>query len=89
MIYLILKKLLGDGSAIGCQFTYAEQVIPNGLAQAFVIGEEFIGEDSVALLGDTFLWFHMDELLQSNKNLREEFFAYHALDPERHWSGGI
>ena len=43
------KKLLGDGSAIGCKFSYAEQAIPNGLAQAFVIGEEFIGNDSVAV----------------------------------------
>ena len=44
------KKLLGDGSAIGCKFSFAEQAVPNGLAQAFVIGEEFIGEDSVALI---------------------------------------
>jgi len=47
------KKLLGDGSQIGCQFSYAEQAVPNGLAQAFVIGADFIGGDSVALvLGD-------------------------------------
>ena len=44
------KKLLGDGSFIGCQFSYAEQALPNGLAQAFVIGEKFIGTDSVALV---------------------------------------
>ena len=64
------QKLLGDGSAIGCQFSYAEQAIPNGLAQAFVIGEEFIGKDSVALvLGDNiFFGAHMQELLQSNRN---------------------
>src|SRR3972149_600336 len=63
------EKLLGDGSRIGCKFSYVEQAIPNGLAQAFVIGEEFIGEDSVALvLGDNiFFGSNMDELLQSNK----------------------
>lgn len=47
------KKLLGDGKSLGCEFSYAEQAVPNGLAQAFVIGEEFIGKDKVALiLGD-------------------------------------
>jgi glucose-1-phosphate thymidylyltransferase len=71
------KKLLGDGSAIGCQFSYAEQAIPNGLAQAFVIGEEFIGKDSVALvLGDNiFFGSNMDELLRSNKILKRSFFC--------------
>jgi glucose-1-phosphate thymidylyltransferase len=66
MICQILN--LGDGSAIGCQFSYAEQAIPNGLAQAFVIGEEF-RKDSVALvLGDNiFFGSNMDELLRSNK----------------------
>ena len=44
------QKLLGDGSQIGCQFSYAEQAVPNGLAQAFVIGADFIGNDSVALV---------------------------------------
>jgi glucose-1-phosphate thymidylyltransferase len=81
------KKLLGDGSAIGCQFSYAEQAIPNGLAQAFVIGEEFIGDDSVALvLGDNiFFGSNMDELLQSNKNPEGGVvFAYHVSDPERY-----
>jgi glucose-1-phosphate thymidylyltransferase len=81
------QKLLGDGSAIGCKFRYAEQVIPNGLAQAFVIGEEFIGEDSVALvLGDNiFFGSNMDELLQSNKNPEGGVvFAYHVSDPERY-----
>jgi glucose-1-phosphate thymidylyltransferase len=81
------KKLLGDGSNIGCQFTYAEQAIPNGLAQAFVIGEEFIGSDSVALvLGDNiFFGSNMDELLQSNKNPDGGVvFAYHVSDPERY-----
>jgi glucose-1-phosphate thymidylyltransferase len=81
------KKLLGDGSAIGCQFSYAEQAIPNGLAQAFVIGEEFIGDDSVALvLGDNiFFGSNMDELLQSNTNPEGGVvFAYHVSDPERY-----
>lgn len=81
------KKLLGDGSAIGCQFSYAEQAIPNGLAQAFVIGEEFIGQDSVALvLGDNiFFGANMHELLQSNTNPEGGVvFAYHVSDPERY-----
>jgi glucose-1-phosphate thymidylyltransferase len=81
------KKLLGDGSTIGCQFSYAEQALPNGLAQAFVIGEKFIGDDSVALvLGDNiFFGSNMDELLQSNKNPEGGVvFAYHVSDPERY-----
>lgn len=81
------KKLLGDGTAIGCKFSYAEQAIPNGLAQAFVIGEEFIGTDSVALvLGDNiFFGSNMDELLQSNTNPDGGVvFAYHVSDPERY-----
>ena len=81
------KKLLGDGSAMGCRFSYAEQAIPNGLAQAFVIGEEFIGSDSVALvLGDNiFFGSNMDELLQSNTNPEGGVvFAYHVSDPERY-----
>jgi glucose-1-phosphate thymidylyltransferase len=81
------KKLLGDGSSIGCQFSYAEQAIPNGLAQAFVIGEEFIGKDSVALvLGDNiFFGSNMDEMLQSNTNPEGGVvFAYHVSDPERY-----
>lgn len=80
-------KLLGDGSAIGCKFSYAEQAIPNGLAQAFVIGEEFIGEDSVALvLGDNiFFGANMDVLLKSNTNPEGGVvFAYHVSDPERY-----
>lgn len=81
------KKLLGDGSAIGCRFSYAEQAVPNGLAQAFVIGEEFIGSDSVALvLGDNiFFGSNMDELLQTNTNPEGGVvFAYHVSDPERY-----
>ena len=81
------KKLLGDGSTIGCQFSYAEQAIPNGLAQAFVIGEEFIGKDSVALvLGDNiFFGSNMGELLKSNTQPEGGVvFAYHVSDPERY-----
>lgn len=81
------KKLLGDGSRIGCKFSYAIQEVPNGLAQAFVIGEEFIGDDSVALvLGDNiFFGANMYELLQSNKNpVGGVVFAYHVSDPERY-----
>ena len=81
------EKLLGDGSAIGCQFSYAEQAVPNGLAQAFVIGADFIGQDSVALvLGDNiFFGANMGELLQSNTNPKGGVvFAYHVSDPERY-----
>jgi glucose-1-phosphate thymidylyltransferase len=81
------KKLLGDGAAIGCQFSYAEQIIPNGLAQAFVIGEQFIGKDSVALvLGDNiFFGSNMGELLKSNTQPNGGVvFAYHVSDPERY-----
>ena len=81
------KKLLGDGSTIGCKFRYEEQAIPNGLAQAFVIGEEFIGNDSVALvLGDNiFFGANMDQLLKSNtKPEGGVVFAYHVSDPERY-----
>jgi glucose-1-phosphate thymidylyltransferase len=81
------KRLLGDGSNIGCTFSYAEQAVPNGLAQAFVIGEEFIGDDSVALiLGDNiFFGTNLQELLVSNQNPEGGVvFAYHVSDPERY-----
>ncbi len=81
------KKLLGDGSQIGCKFEYAEQAIPNGLAQAFVIGEKFIGNDKVALvLGDNiFFSSGLSSLLQSNNNPEGGVvFAYHVSDPERY-----
>ena len=87
MICLISKKLLDDGAAIGCTFSYAEQAIPYGLAQAFVIGEDFTGDDSVALvLGDNiFFGANMDELLRSNTNPQcIVVFAYHVSDPERY-----
>lgn len=81
------QRLLGDGSAIGCQFSYAEQAVPNGLAQAFVIGADFIGNDSVALvLGDNiFFGANMQELLRSNTTPDGGVvFAYHVSDPERY-----
>lgn len=81
------KKLLGDGSTIGCKFSYAEQPNPNGLAQAFVIGEEFIGNDKVALvLGDNiFFGTNMQQLLKDNANPEGGVvFAYHVADPERY-----
>ena len=81
------KKLLGDGSHLGCTFSYAEQAIPNGLAQAFVIGEAFIGDDAVALvLGDNiFFGDNLPQLLQSNSNPKGGVvFAYHVADPERY-----
>ena len=81
------KRLLGDGSRLGCTFEYAEQPEPNGLAQAFVIGEEFIGSDSVALiLGDNiFYGAGMHELLKENLNPDGGIvYAYHVSDPERY-----
>lgn len=81
------KKLLGDGSQIGCRFDYAEQPSPDGLAQAFIIGEKFIGKDKVALvLGDNiFFSSGLSKLLQSNNNPDGGVvFAYHVSDPERY-----
>jgi glucose-1-phosphate thymidylyltransferase len=81
------KKLLGDGASLGCKFSYEEQAVPNGLAQAFVIGEKFIGKDSAALvLGDNiFYGAGMGRLLQENKNPDGGVvFAYHVSDPERY-----
>ena len=81
------KRLLGDGSRLGCTFEYAEQPEPNGLAQAFVIGEKFIGSDSVALiLGDNiFYGAGMHELLKENLNPDGGIvYAYHVSDPERY-----
>jgi glucose-1-phosphate thymidylyltransferase len=81
------KKLLGDGSQIGCRFEYAEQPSPDGLAQAFIIGEKFIGNDKVALvLGDNiFFSSGLSTLLQSNNNPDGGVvFAYHVSDPERY-----
>jgi len=81
------EKLLGDGSELGCSFSYAEQVIPNGLAQAFVIGEKFIGKDKVALvLGDNiFYGTGLQRLIQENNDPEGGVvYAYHVSDPERY-----
>ncbi len=80
-------RLLGDGSQWGCSFTYAKQEVPNGLAQAFVIGEKFIGNDSVALvLGDNiFYGSGFSKLLQQSANPDGAvIFAYPVSDPERY-----
>ncbi len=81
------KRLLGDGSTIGCRFEYAVQEVPNGLAQAFVIGESFIGNDKVALvLGDNiFYGTRMGKQLQELRDVEGGYvFAYQVADPERY-----
>ena len=81
------ENLLNDGHEIGCNFSYKEQVVPNGLAQAFVLGEEFIGNDSVALiLGDNiFYGSGLENLLQGSVNPEGGIvFAYQVADPERY-----
>ncbi len=81
------RKLLGDGSLLGCNFEYQVQEVPNGLAQAFVLGENFIGNDKAALvLGDNiFYGSRMGRLLQENNDPDGAVvFAYHVSDPERY-----
>lgn len=81
------KRLLGDGSQFGCSFEYAIQHVPNGLAQAFVIGKEFIGDDKVALiLGDNIFYGSglEDLLMQNNDPDGGIIYAYHVSDPERY-----
>ena len=81
------QRLLGDGSHVGCQISYAVQPSPDGLAQAFIIGEEFIGKDKVALvLGDNiFYGSGLHKTLQANTNPDGGVvFAYHVTDPERY-----
>lgn len=81
------ERLLGDGKKFGCSFSYKVQEVPNGLAQAFVLGEEFIGNDKVALiLGDNiFYGSGLDQLLKANANPDGGVvFAYHVSDPERY-----
>lgn len=83
----LFQKLLGDGSRIGCSFSYTVQHEPNGLAQAFVLGQDFIGNDSAALvLGDNiFYGSKMADLLQSSKDPQGGVvFAYQVSDPERY-----
>lgn len=81
------KRLLGDGTQVGCRFEYAVQEVPNGLAQAFVIGEKFIGRDKVALiLGDNiFYGSGLGNLLRSLTDVKGGYvFAYEVSDPERY-----
>lgn len=81
------ERLLGTGEQIGCKFSYKVQEVPNGLAQAFVIGEEFIGDDKVALvLGDNIFYGHgLERTLRSNNDPEGGVvFAYHVSDPERY-----
>lgn len=83
----LFKDLLGDGKKLGCNFEYAEQALPNGLAEAFIIGADFIGNDKVALvLGDNiFYGSGLAELLQSNNDPDGGIiYAYHVHDPERY-----
>ena len=83
----LFKDLLGDGVNLGCRFEYAVQENPNGLAEAFIIGEKFIGQDKVALiLGDNiFYGSGLSRLLQSNANPDGGIiYAYHVHDPERY-----
>jgi len=83
----LFKKLLGDGSQLGCRFEYAVQENPNGLAEAFIIGKDFVGTDKVALiLGDNiFYGSGLKEKLQANNNPEGGIiYAYHVNDPERY-----
>lgn len=81
------ERLLGDGSSLGCKFSYQVQEVPNGLAQAFVLGKSFIGNDKVALiLGDNiFYGSGFQKLIQTNNDPEGGIvFAYHVSDPERY-----
>jgi len=83
----LFQKLLGDGSRIGCRFEYVVQEHPNGLAEAFIIGEHFIGNDKIALiLGDNiFYGSGLSSLLNNNNNPNGGIvYAYHVHDPERY-----
>src|SRR5689334_6668641 len=82
-----LSRLLGDGSKLGLKFSYAEQAVPNGLAQSFVIGADFIGNDNVALvLGDNIFYGSGlgEQLSKNNKPDGGIVYAYHVSDPERY-----
>lgn len=83
----LFRQLLGDGSSLGCRFEYAVQENPNGLAEAFIIGRDFIGQDKVALvLGDNiFYGTGLSDLLLANNNPDGGIiYAYHVQDPERY-----
>ena len=81
----VFQRLLGDGSSLGCRFEYQVQKVPNGLAQAFVLGEEFIGNDKVCLvLGDN-IFYMKRQILQSSIDVNGGLvFGYHVNDPERY-----
>ncbi len=81
----VFQRLLGDGSSLGCRFEYKVQDVPNGLAQAFVLGEEFIGNDKVCLiLGDN-IFYMKSRILQSCTEVDGGIvFGYHVNDPERY-----
>ena len=81
----VFQRLLGDGSSLGCRFEYQVQKVPNGLAQAFVLGEEFIGNDKVCLvLGDN-IFYIKRQILQSSIDVNGGLvFGYHVNDPERY-----
>tara|TARA_B100000963_G_scaffold235912_1_gene206197 strand:+ start:213 stop:1067 length:855 start_codon:yes stop_codon:yes gene_type:complete len=81
----VFKRLLGDGSSLGCNFEYKAQETPNGLAQAFIIGEDFIGDNKVCLvLGDN-IFYMKRQILQSSMDLKGGLvFGYHVNDPERY-----
>ena len=81
----VFQRLLGDGSSLGCRFEYQGQEVPNGLAQAFVLGEEFIGNDKVCLvLGDN-IFYIKRQILQSSIDVDGGLvFGYHVNDPERY-----
>jgi glucose-1-phosphate thymidylyltransferase len=81
----LFKKLLGDGSQLGCRFEYKVQEVPNGLAQAFVLGEEFIGDDKVCLiLGDNIFQMKINTLTSCTDVEGGIVFGYHVNDPERY-----
>jgi len=81
----LFKKLLGDGSRLGCKFEYKAQEVPNGLAQAFVLGEDFIGNDSVCLvLGDNIFQMKVKTLQECRGVNGGIVFGYHVHDPERY-----
>lgn len=81
----VFERLLGDGSSLGCRFEYKVQEVPNGLAQAFVLGEDFIGNDKVCLiLGDN-IFYMKSNILQSCNDVEGGIvFGYHVNDPERY-----
>ena len=81
----LFKKLLGDGSRVGCRFEYKVQEVPNGLAQAFILGEDFIGKDKVCLiLGDNIFQMKIKSLTDCKDVNGGIVFGYHVNDPHRY-----